>query len=558
MSSLFYQAGVLAMLSDQEVRSLRGSSSKAELFARQEAIRLSISRTFPEGTSNRDLLLKELEELCSEVSELFSRNISMELQVEPEPGASKLPDTLEEIRKRFYSYFDESFWRAIDDMSIGVEAPLSRNGRTELMEATFQDIISSNYAVGTPVAEVVANKGYGVARTIPVFSRKDYLVYFFCIKELEGVLRKKTVKTAFGGWGLSAGVTRGKKSENAEVDDDMNEYPVERSFNPRAWSKVFGEFTSALYGEVDHRQYTHVFQFDLSNYYDSIRLDTLERWIRAECGPEQCWVVTLLFYFLNQWNRKRTGLHSQDVGLPQDLLADCSRILSSFYLSRYDKYASSVCSTHGAHYFRYADDQFILLRNLSELERLVLLLTRRLDQYGLRVNQKKVRLWECADFERHRLRDLHDILGSQLGRQDPGRVCQYATLYLSLSPEQLKNSWNGGAPALTRLLWCDLGSLPDRQYSQIIDRLTADSYLESADSAKLKRIYELCGGSEWQSWLVDRLGVLVDNLVHNSFHYHVLNFAKALELPELQARVSTRIAELDELMRSSIVPVFEY
>lgn len=545
------------MLSDQEVRSLMGSHSKAELLARQEVIRSSISRTFPEGTSHRQPLLDELDALCNEISKSFSTGLSPEAQVEFEARVGT-SGTLEEIKKRFYSYFDDSFWRAIDEMSIGLETPLSRDGRAELMEATFQDIISSNYAVGTPVAEVIANKGYGVARTIPVFSRKDYLVYFFCIKELEFILKRRTVKTAFGGWGLSAGVPQSDKSENPEADDNVNEYLVERSFNPRAWSKVFSEFTRTLYGEIDHGRYTHVFQFDLSNYYDSIRLDTLERWIRAECGPEQCWVVTLLFYFLNQWNRKRTGLHPQDVGLPQDLLADCSRLLSSFYLSRYDQYASSVCSGYGAFYLRYADDQFILLRNLSELDRLVLLLTRRLDQYGLRVNQKKVRLWECAEFERHRLRDLHDILGSQGARHDSVRVSQYATLYLSLSLEQLQSSWNGGAPALTRLLWCDLGSLTDRQYSQIIDRLTEDAYLETADSAKLRRIYALCGSSELQSWLVDRLGILADRMVHNSFHYHVLNFARSVDQPELQARASARIAELDALMGSSIVPVFEY
>ena len=108
------------------------------------------------------------------------------------------------------------------------------------------------------------------------------------------------------------------------------------------------------------------------------------------------------------------------------------------------------------------------------------------------------------------------------------------------------------------MLWCDLGALTDRQYSQIVDRLTDDVYLEVADSAKLRRIYALCGSSELQSWLVDRLVILGDRLVHNSFHYHVLSFARSVDLPELQARASARIEELDALMRSSIVPVFEF
>ena len=75
------------------------------------------------------------------------------------------------------------------------------------------------------------------------------------------------------------------------------------------------------------------------------------------------WIITLLFYLLNQWNRRNTGLHPQAVGLPQDALADCSRILSNYYLQRYDKFAENVCAKAGALYFRYADDQMILLNN---------------------------------------------------------------------------------------------------------------------------------------------------------------------------------------------------
>ncbi len=56
------------MLSDQEISSLRSSASKAELIERADVIRLSITRTFPEKSQNRALLLRALEDEISEIS----------------------------------------------------------------------------------------------------------------------------------------------------------------------------------------------------------------------------------------------------------------------------------------------------------------------------------------------------------------------------------------------------------------------------------------------------------------------------------------------------------
>lgn len=56
------------MLSEQEIRSLRSSASKAELAERAELIRQSITRTFPEKSPNRVLLLQALDQKISEIS----------------------------------------------------------------------------------------------------------------------------------------------------------------------------------------------------------------------------------------------------------------------------------------------------------------------------------------------------------------------------------------------------------------------------------------------------------------------------------------------------------
>ena len=57
------------MLSDQEIWSLRSSTSKAELSERADVIRLAITRTFPEKSENRGVLLRALDAKVHEISQ---------------------------------------------------------------------------------------------------------------------------------------------------------------------------------------------------------------------------------------------------------------------------------------------------------------------------------------------------------------------------------------------------------------------------------------------------------------------------------------------------------
>ena len=174
-----------------------------------------------------------------------------------------------------------------------------------------------------------------------------------------------------------------------------------------------------LYAQLDTNEYSHVLQLDLTNFYDCARLDILERWIREDATSDKGWIVALLFYFLNSWNRKNTGLYPQAVGLPQDVLADCSRILANYYLRKYDQYAARICKVFDSQYFRYSDDQMILINDCSQIDTLMLLLTRKLDKFGLRVNQKKVRLWTSEELQTHRCRDIQKIFTNHGDNANP-------------------------------------------------------------------------------------------------------------------------------------------
>jgi hypothetical protein len=332
-----------------------------------------------------------------------------------------------------------------------------------------------------------------------------------------------------------------RKLEELDIECDTGFSGARYAFDPSAWIRAFGEFNSLLYSQIDTGQFAHVLQFDLSNFYDSIRLDILERWIREESPSDKGWVIALLFYFLNQWNRRNTGLHPQAVGIPQDALADCSRILANYYLQKYDRFAAIICKRANALYFRYADDQMILLKNAESVESLMLLLTRNLDRYGLRVNQRKIDVWKIKDLEKYRCRMLHAIFAKEGDSKNPTPVRKFAGAYLAMPKEKLKNPWNGGLPLLNRLLWSNLESLPKNVFNKLIVRYLEDEYLRRADHQKLARVYELNAKRKKPADLPDRIRRLATECIHSGFLYEALSFARSLKNASLARHLRKRL-----------------
>jgi len=449
----------------------------------------------------------------------------------------------------FLRWFNRGFWKAFSHSTFPIEIPKTPAEKAALVESVYEDIASARYAPDIPEAELVMNKGHGVARTVPVFSIRDYCVYYFCIKELEDLLCGNRTPNTFGGWSLGGQL---RVRENDEIENDVTAYG-RYSFNPQAWTHAFGEFNSLLFAQLDPGHYAYVLQLDLSNFYDCVRLDILERWIREHSPPEKGWVIALLFYLLNHWNRRNTGLHPQVVGLPQDALADCSRILSNFYLQKYDQFASGICAQAGATYFRYADDQMILLNDPSKINNLLLLLTRNLDRYGLRVNQKKVKLWRSPELIQHRCREIQAIFATKGDNQSPALVRKFVDAYLALTPTELAGTWNGGMPLLNRLLWANLDSLPRSLFNKMMVRLTDEPFLLQATAQKLKRLGELNALRTAPIDLNKRIRNIASRTVHNAFHHEARFFSQETGDTLLQKFLVERIDELSRIMHSNIV-----
>ena len=449
----------------------------------------------------------------------------------------------------FNKWFNKSFWRAFKSNRFPIHVPKTPEDKAKTVRKVFDSIVSARYSASIPEAEIIMNKGCGVARTVPVFCIEDYIVYYFCIKELEDVLCVNRTKNTFGGWSLGGEMRR---LEEDEIEIDAGFSRSRYSFDPHAWTRAFGQFNALLFSQIDAGNYKNVLQLDLSNFYDCVRLDILERWIREEASSSKGWVIALLFYFLNQWNRKNTGLHPQAVGLPQDALADCSRILANFYLQRYDKYAATVCAAAGCTYFRYADDQMILLRSTVYTERLMLLLTRYLDRFGLRVNQKKVEVTTTRKLQNYRCRRIQEIFSEKGDSKKPELVRRFADEYLAIPENKLKSLWNGGFPLLNRLLWSNLESLPKVVLNKLVIRFTSKTYLLLADAGKLKRVHGLNAIRPRPIDLSRRIRLIGEACDHNSFHFQALSFAREIRDKDLVKNLEGRIAEINGLIGTEL------
>lgn len=450
----------------------------------------------------------------------------------------------------FNRWFNRDFWRAFKNRTFPIRIPKTPADKQETVRRVFESVKSARYAPSIPEAEIVMNKGHGVARTIPVFCIEDYIIFYFCIKELEEIISGNRTDHTFGGWTLGG---RLRKLEDIDVECDTGFSSARYAFNPRAWTAAFGEFNALLFAQLENGSYTHVLQFDLSNFYDCVRLDILERSIREDAPADKGWVIALLFYFLNQWNRRNTGLHPQGVGIPQDALADCSRLLANYYLQKYDRFAAAICAKAGASYFRYADDQMILVNGTTAIDAIMLLLTRNLDRHGLRVNQKKVEIWTVEELQEHRCRDIQAIFANKGDNKDSKLVRTFVDAYLKLSDEKLKSTWNGGLPLLNRLLWANIESLPKKQFDTLLTRFTTRKYLLRAEREKLVRVSQLNSKRKKPINLNRRIRKLGQETMHNAFHYEALGYAHAIKEKDLMAFFTNRISEIEKQMDSSTI-----
>lgn len=186
----------------------------------------------------------------------------------------------------------------------------------------------------------------------------------------------------------------------------------------------------------------------------------------------------------------------------------------------------------------------ILTNEPNKLDGVMLLLSKNLDHYGLRINQKKVKLWDNQGLQTYRCRQLHSIFAEKEFRNDPARVRLFVDGYLALGDDELQASWNEGTPLLNRLIWANIESLPNNLYEQIVKRFLSRQYILNADHKKLKRIFNLNMRLKKPLDFLLYLQDLGATTVHNSYHFEVLQFCKINKHEELHGYFNERVQEL--------------
>jgi len=461
--------------------------------------------------------------------------------------------------KDFKKAFSSSFWRTITKDSL-IPLPYYIE-KEELLRKVHNSIIQRTYYPSVPRGYVIADKGKGVARVIPVFEPQDYCVYFYCIKVLEDKIAVNRTPNTYGGWSLGGTLRQSEEYEIGEYKSQFDQFEsdladqlgissYESSFAPQAWSKMYGDFNAKLYGALKRVDPEVILEFDIANFYDNIRLGVLEYRIREIAENTVAEEVSLLFHFLAYWNRKSNLYNPQTVGLPQDEVADCSRILANFYLQEYDRYLFEECAKVGATYFRYADDQIIFAKNKSVLDAILYKATLKLSDLGLNINGSKVQLFDKEDFLSSRAFALFEKLESS---SDKNNLEEVVDEYLATPKDSYKG---GGYMILNKLLWKRIDELPSVKKNLLLSAYTNTKYLTDSRMKpdRLKRIYDLLPQAE-KAYFIKTLRDLSASVLHNRFHRTIKKFFLTIEesVDDIDARI-TALAALDFPVDQTVHP----
>jgi hypothetical protein len=215
---------------------------------------------------------------------------------------------------------------------------------------------------------------------------------------------------------------------------------------------------------------------------------------------------------------KFEGYATKTVGLPQDEIGDCSRILANFYLQAYDTVIHQLCINAGARYLRYADDQLICCNSSEVADRILVEACKELFKINLSVNSGKVERFESRKaFDEYWAFNLFRLLEEP---KDVTLVNDAAAQYLDWKQKGKKFR---EASVLKRLLAVDFKLFSPSVRFRLLAEVQAPTFLASADYWYLERIAQNSPNCDELYSMLDKLTETVE---FNVFHYNLLKFYK--------------------------------
>ena len=148
----------------------------------------------------------------------------------------------------------------------------------------------------------------------------------------------------------------------------------------------------SLYQHLYRNEVQIVIDLDLSSYFDSIDHRQLLAFLRMKIRDER--FLRYITRMLKAGVLSEGELTVSDDGVPQGSI--CSPILSNIFAHYVlDEWFEDVVKEHCAgnvELFRYADDAVICCQYESDANRILRALVKRLEKYGLKLNEEKTRL----------------------------------------------------------------------------------------------------------------------------------------------------------------------
>lgn len=437
----------------------------------------------------------------------------------------------------FKNCFGGRFWKKLNESLIPFHDDVKN--KDEFLNNLYTQIITKEYQPDLIRECIISNKQNRVARIVPAFTRKDYSVYFYCLKSLEKFISGNRVVGTFGGWTLNNGLKKAEVEEITKQEEEMiNDIPSspDNSYNPFAWRMQWKEFQKLAYYNYLNEDNKFFLKLDIANFYDCIRLDLLEsNMLNAlyqveekdydesgnivDCTDE----IELLFYFLKFWNRKLEGYKIKCVGVPQDEVGDCSRLLANFYLQQYDKKLNELCEEKGATYLRYADDQIIFAKDEKIARNLLFEASKELHKLGLNINPSKVEEFkDREDFALYWSFDIFKILTDE-NKTNAAEIEKALALYKERKESGIKFKEHS---VLNRLLYFELNSVSPTLKYYLISKLLDKEYLGTSNYRIFRNINKILTVDQREDFY-KILDELVDEINFNFYHYNLLKFYKS-------------------------------
>lgn len=411
-------------------------------------------------------------------------------------------------------------------------APGEIPSRKPFLDGLYEELRTSAYFPAPPRAFIAFEKDLGVPRFQTAFHHAEYCVYFFCLREIEKFIAMNRVSGTFGGWTLANPL---RKSEEIEATDSAFEigegdYEPTFSLNKYAWRENWSQFQRLAFDALQQSGCAWIVKFDLANFYDSINHSILFRDLRAVCPHNNSEILDLLQHFLSHTLRPFSRFAPRSVGLPQDEVGDCSRILANFYLQRYDQQITRICAQMGCRYLRYADDQLIFGNDRSTLEDLIFFASRELFGLNLNINVAKVRYFSESEFREYWAWELFELIGD--GSVDTALEC-----FLEWRVQKKDFRWSS---VLKRLLNANWIGLRKAQVELLLDQLLQPDFLRKSDSWTLTRIAQKLTVSK-RTKMFSVIDDICSTTFLNGFIYNVLRFystwREGFDLAPLKARL---------------------